>query len=148
MTYIGSITKLSSTYRFHIFGGRLNVVKAMLSKLSIKMLATTGDNGEPMGSPFVCTYCFSLNVNTVDLRQREHSSIRSDGEQIWITNLVWGQEATTSIARVFFFLMISLFKRFLFLFIVACQAHPYQCHVVPNLKRANVDLVHLNIERM
>ncbi len=44
------------------------------------MLATTGDNGEPMGSPSVSTNSFSLNVNTVDHRQSEHSYIRSDGE--------------------------------------------------------------------
>ncbi len=42
-TYFDSITKVSSTYRFPIFGGRLNVVIAMFSRLSIKMLATTED---------------------------------------------------------------------------------------------------------
>ncbi len=39
---------------FQIFGVRLNVVIAMFAKLSIKMLATAGDNDEPMGSPSVC----------------------------------------------------------------------------------------------
>ncbi len=53
---------------------------ALFSKLSINVLATTGDNREPMGSLSVCLCRFSLNVNAVDLRQSEHSSIRSDGE--------------------------------------------------------------------
>ncbi len=72
-TYFDSKTKVSSTYRFRMFGGRLNVVTALLSKLSINMLATKGDNRESKGSLSVCTCSSSLNVNAVDLRQSEHS---------------------------------------------------------------------------
>ncbi len=64
-TYFNSITKVSSTYRFQIFGGRLIVVIAMFSKFSIKMSATTGDNGKPMGSHSFCTYITLMVVYIV-----------------------------------------------------------------------------------
>ncbi len=47
------------------------------SKFSIKMLPITGNNGEPIESPSVCAYSFSLRLNTVDFRHSKHSSIRS-----------------------------------------------------------------------
>ncbi len=72
----GSVVHIS----LPIFFGSINVAIALFLKLSMNILATTGDNGEPMGSPSVCVYSFSLNVNTVDLRQNEHTFIRSVGE--------------------------------------------------------------------
>ncbi len=52
-----------------------DAVMAMFSKFSMNMLTATGDNGEPMGSPSICAYSFSVKVNTVDLRHSEHRSI-------------------------------------------------------------------------
>ncbi len=78
------------------FFGSVNVAIALFSKFPINILATIGDNGEPMGSPSVCVNSFSLKVNTVDLRQNEHTFIRSVGEScvlsirsVLLSNLFW-----------------------------------------------------------
>ena len=54
------ITKVSSTYLFHILGDFSAVVMALCSKAAVEMLAIIGLTGDPMAAPFVSSKKWSL----------------------------------------------------------------------------------------
>ena len=59
---------MSSTYLSHTFGWWFVVVRAVCSKSSMKMFATTGESGDPMSVPSFCSKKLSLYLKYIDLR--------------------------------------------------------------------------------
>ena len=52
------ITKVSSTYLFHIRGGSAKVSSARVSMFSMTKFATTDETGEPIAVPKTCCNVF------------------------------------------------------------------------------------------
>ena len=57
----GHNTNISSTYLVYIIGRREACSKALVSNVSIYMLATTRDNVEPIAAPSICSKNLSWN---------------------------------------------------------------------------------------
>ena len=68
------MTKVSSTYRFHILGGFTAVVMALCSNDSINKLATIGLTGDPMAAPFVCSKKLALEQE-IGIEQTEFQQL-------------------------------------------------------------------------
>ena len=76
------ITKVSSTYLFHILGGCSTVLMALSSKASIQMFVTIGLTGDPIAAPLVCSKNWPLKRKYVLTRQNSSNFRMLSGDQV------------------------------------------------------------------
>jgi len=87
----GQMTKVSSTYLYQHLGLRVAWFSAFSSKSSMKKLAMTGESGEPIATPSVCSKYWPskqkyVEVSTSLKRARMSSIIRRRGNTQKITH--------------------------------------------------------------
>ena len=76
----GQMTKVSSTYLYRHAGLRLACFSAFSSKSSMKKLAMTGESGEPIGTPSVCSKHWSSKQKYVDVSTSLNSAKMSSAK--------------------------------------------------------------------
>ena len=123
----GQTIKVSSTYLSHSLGSLSAVTSAVCSKSSMKSPTTTGERGDPIAVPSVCSKIWSLCLKYVDLRQssvREHTCCSvmavlslKDSSCSSLSLMVPRASCTgTWVKRLFTPLLVSL--------VVSCTLHP------------------------